>query len=34
MGRKGGLRPSDVLNARDADGVLAFARARRSLAPA
>lgn len=34
MGRKGGLRPTDVLNARDADGVLAFARARRSLAPA
>jgi DNA polymerase (family 10) len=29
MARKGWLEPSDLLNARDADGVLAFARSRR-----
>ena len=29
VARKGWLRPADVLNARSADGVLAFARAKR-----
>jgi DNA polymerase (family 10) len=30
MARKGWLEPKDILNARDADAVVAFARARRS----
>ena len=30
IARKGGLGPEDVLNCRDAEGFLAFARSRRS----
>jgi DNA polymerase (family X) len=33
MARKGGLEPKDILNTRDADSIIAFARARRTLSP-